>query len=60
MGGGKTRSPTWNRTCADGVEKLIRPAVVSAAPRELIISADGVLDAVTFVIELCKKIVVMV
>ena len=37
-------------------EKYIRPAVVSAAPRELLIGADGVLDAITF--ELCKKIMV--
>ena len=54
--GKKTRSPTGTRTCADGVEKEIRPAVVSAAPRELVIGADRVLDAITF--ELCKKIVV--
>ena len=56
--GGKTRSPTGTRTCADGVEKYIRPAVVSAEPREIVIGADGVLDAKTF--ELCKKIVVEV
>ena len=54
--GGETRSPTGTRTCADGVEKQIRPAVVSAAPRELVVGADGVLDAITF--ELCKKSVV--
>ena len=56
-GGGETRSPTGIRTCADGVEKKIRPAVVSAAPLELVIGADGVPDAITF-FELCKKIVV--
>ena len=57
-GGGETRSPTETRTCADGVEKYIRPAVVSAARREPVIGADGVLDAITFVIEVCEKIVV--
>ena len=57
-GGGRTRSPTGTRTCADGVERYIRPAIVSAAPRELVIGTDGVLDAMTF--ELCKKIVVQV
>ena len=36
------RSPTGIRTCAEGLEKTIRPAVVSAAPRELVIGGPGI------------------
>ena len=52
------RASQWDSNLRGRSGKVNLAGGLSAGPRELIIGADGVLDAITFVIGLCKKIVV--